>query len=80
MQNRLQKWGNSLAVRIPKYIMEELNWDQNTRIRERIVDGKLVIEAVQGPVYTLEELLAGMTPKNMHDEVDTGQAVGKEIW
>jgi antitoxin MazE len=44
-----------------------------------VVDGKLVLEPVK-PVYTLVELLAQVTPENLHQEVETGAAVGSEVW
>lgn len=77
---QVQKWGNSLAIRIHKNIARELGWEQDTPVRETIVDGKLVIEAVPRPTYTLAELLAAMTPENTHEEVETGDAVGNEVW
>jgi antitoxin MazE len=79
MPGQIQKWGNSLAIRLPKRIADELAWNQQTKIHETIVDGKLVIEAVQNPTdYTLEQLLEGVTPDNLHGEVETGPEVGKE--
>ncbi len=78
--NQVQKWGNSLAIRVPKAIAQQLGLEQNTPIRQTIVDGKLVIEAVTGPSYTLEELLADITPEMLHGEIPTGPAVGKEVF
>lgn len=80
MPGQIQKWGNSLAIRIPKRLADELSWDQNTLVEERIIDGKLVIEAVKRPrpTYTLAQLLEGMTPDHLHGEIQTGKAIGKE--
>jgi antitoxin MazE len=80
MFTQVQKWGNSLAIRLPKAFAEELAWNQETRVKETIIDGKLVIEAVQPPVYTLEQLLEGVTENSLHGEISSGPAVGKESW
>ena len=77
---QVQKWGNSLALRIPKTYADELEWEAHTTVETTIVGGKLVIETVQTPVYELGQLLAQITPDNMHGEIDTGNNVGKEVW
>jgi antitoxin MazE len=79
MQTRIQKWGNSLAVRIPKAFAEEANLSEDSSVEMSVVNGKLII---QNAVYipTLEEMLAQITDDNIHDAVDWGGPVGKEIW
>jgi len=80
METQVQKWSNSLAVRIPKAVADLLNWDDHTLIRESVVGGKLIIEDIKGPVYDLDELLLNVTPDNFCEEVETGYSVGKENW
>lgn len=80
MSQSLKKWGNSLGVRIPRPFAEQLHWEENTEVETRVVDGRLVVEAVQAPRYTLDQLLEGMTSENIHAEVRTGGAVGNEEW
>ena len=80
MSQTINKWGNSLAYRIPKPYADELNWTEDTVVNARVVDGRLVIEAAAGPKYSLDELLAGITPENLHRETSTGRAVGNEVW
>lgn len=83
MSQRLGKWGNSLGYRLPKPVAEQLHWTEATDVEAHVVNGKLVIEAVDSldiPVYNLEELLAGMTPETVHGEVSTSPAVGNEVW
>jgi antitoxin MazE len=80
MQARVQRWGNSLAVRIPKPFALEIGLEQNTLVSVSISDGKLLLEPIIEPKYTLEQLLAGVTEDNLHREVDTGEAVGNEVW
>lgn len=75
----VKKWGNSASVRIPSGIMQaaRLQLDEAVDIREE--DGRIVIEPIHTPEHTLAQLLAGITPENMHSEVDMGAPVGKEI-
>lgn len=80
MQARVQRWGNSLAVRIPKPFALEIGLEQNTLVTVSISEGKLLLEPIIEPKYTLEQMLAEVTADNLHHEVDTGQAVGNEVW
>jgi antitoxin MazE len=83
MSQIIGKWGHSLAVRIPRAYAEQLRWGEQTEIEASVVDGKLIIEAVETthiPYYSLEELLVGLTPDTAHAEISTGQAMGKEVW
>ena len=79
-QARVQRWGNSLAIRIPKPFALEIGLEQNTLVTVSIAEGKLLLEPVVEPKYTLEQLLADVTEDNLHREVETGQAVGNEVW
>ena len=80
MLAKVQKWGNSLALRIPKTWALEARLENNSEVEISLVEGKLVIT----PVVTLQEdlvhLLSGVTEDNLHDECDTGNAAGKENW
>lgn len=77
MQLTIKKWGNSVGVRIPHTILTELNLNIEHQVDMRIEDGKIVIEPIQDE-YPLEQLLAGITPENLHEEVEVGDPVGKE--
>jgi antitoxin MazE len=79
-QTRVQRWGNSLAIRIPRPFALEIGLEQNSLVTVSIAEGKLLLEPVVGPKYTLEQLLAEVTEDNLHHEVETGQAVGNEVW
>jgi antitoxin MazE len=79
-QVRVQRWGNSLAVRIPKPFALEVGLEQDTLVTVSISEGKLLLEPVVKPRYTLEQLLAEVTEDNLHQEVDTDEAVGNEVW
>jgi len=81
MKARVQKWGNSLALRIPKSFAAEVGIVQDALVDLSLSEGKLVVEPVAipgGPV--LDELLAAITPENLHGEVDMGPPDGKEVW
>lgn len=80
MKTRVQKWGNSLALRIPKSFADEVGLRKETFVELSLADGKLVITPVTGPELTLKQLLAKVTEENLHREVDTGSAVGNETW
>ena len=80
MKARIQKWGNSLALRIPKSFAVEAHLEQDSLVELALVDGKLIVVPVAEPALTLDQLLAGVTEQNLHCEVDTGQATGNEVW
>jgi antitoxin MazE len=80
MKTRVQKWGNSLALRIPKSFADEVGLQRETSVEVSLDGGKLVITPVSRPELTLEQLLAEVTEDNLHQEVDTGTAVGNEAW
>ncbi len=74
----IKKWGNSLALRIPKDIAQTLHIENNSTLELNIKDGALVIEPVNETL--LESLVSGINADNLHAEVDTGKAVGNEEW
>ncbi len=80
MRTRVQKWGNSLALRIPKSFADEVGIDKESSVELRLEDGRLVVSPVTAPHPTLSELLAGVTEENLHQEVDFGPAIGNEAW
>lgn len=81
MNTRIQKWGNSLAVRIPKAAATEAGLAQGTEVDLRATKEGLVIRVRRKKkVYTLKELLKGVTPRKVFPEVDWGPPVGREVW
>lgn len=80
MKTQVSKWGNSLAVRIPRAFAEDLGVGPDSSVELTVEDGCLLIRPSAAPTYELETLLRSVTPKNLHGEVDQGQAVGKEAW
>jgi antitoxin MazE len=80
MHVRVQKWGNSLAVRIPKPLAEDAEVKEGTVLNLAVSEGKVVATPVQTKKTSLKQLLAKVTRKNLHAEVDFGPSVGREIW
>ncbi|MBE9124036.1 AbrB/MazE/SpoVT family DNA-binding domain-containing protein [Tychonema sp. LEGE 07199] len=76
----IAKWGNSLAIRIPQNLAKEINLAEGSQVQLVLIDGKLTIEPITRRRYSLEELIEAITPENVHTEVDTGVAVGNEVW
>ena len=74
----MKKWGNSLAVRIPKDIVSSLKLQNNTPMELQIQDGKLVLEPLNSS--TLEDIVAKISPENLHDEIITEESIGHEKW
>ena len=77
---KAQKWGNSLAVRLPKSIAEECGIEADAPIEIVREDNLIIIKPVRKEGLSLDSLLAGVTKENLHAEVATGQPVGRESW
>jgi len=75
----ITKWGNSLAIRIPKALAEQAQLKEGVGVEMTVSEGKLII-CLQQKEYSLDDLLAEVTPENLHAEVDTGSSVGGEVW
>jgi antitoxin MazE len=80
MQTRVQKWGNSLGVRIPRGLAEEVGLDAGTEVILSAKDGQLVVKPAAPTRLSLDDLLAGVSEGNLHSSVDTGSVVGAEIF
>ena len=80
MRTRIQKWGNSLALRIPRPFAEESKLREDSPVDVSVRNGKLVVVPLLEPTFTLEELVEQITPENRHSEVVTGETLGNEVW
>ena len=80
MRVRVQKWGNSLALRIPKPFAEDAGVREGTVVGLSVSEGRLVAAPLRARKTHLKDLLAKVTKANLHDEVDTGPPVGREVW
>ena len=79
MRTRVGRWGNSLAVRIPRSYAKDLELHEGMELDVSLTEGALVLRLCVRQ-YTLEELIEGITLENRHQETDWGQAVGRESW
>lgn len=80
MITRVHKWGNSLALRIPKAFAHEAQLKDDSEVEVLLEEGQLIIQLVVTKKRELDQLLSGVTQDNLHGETDTGGAVGNEIW
>ena len=79
MKARVQKWGSSLALRIPKSLAAQAGLLANAAVELSLVDGRLLVQPLATRQLTLVKLLRGVTVANIPSEWDTGGAVGKEL-
>ena len=80
MNATIQKWGNSLALRIPKSVARDTHLESGSVVNLAVRQGKVVIEPTKKPKFQLDDLLKAVSKKNVHDGIDTGPAVGREVW
>ena len=80
MRTKVLKWGNSLGLRIPKAFAEDIRVADGTPVEMTMVDGQLIVRVAEDREWSLDELLSGVRPDNLHAEADTGGPVGGESW
>jgi len=78
MRTRVQKWGNSLAVRIPKPVAEQIGLEDRAAVEMSVRNGNLILAPAR-PEYSLKDLVQGITPRNKHKGTDLGRPVGREV-
>ena len=76
----VRKWGNSLALRIPKSFAIDSKIANCSSVDLSLVEGKIIVSPATTKQYKLKELLAGVSKKNIHQEANTGETSGKEVW
>jgi len=80
MKTTAQKWGNSLAIRVPKSVALQVGLKEDDDLEIEVQDGDVVLKPHVRRVYRLEDLVNQITRKNVHGEIDTGIPVGRETW
>lgn len=75
----LQKWGNSQGIRIPKLIIDAVNWKENEELTLDVRDDEIIIRKAQER-KSIEELFRDFDSEYTAEEIDWGKPVGKEIW
>jgi antitoxin MazE len=79
MTTKIQKWGNSLALRIPKSYAKTINISEGTNVKLNIDENKIIISREKKQTYTLNDLLAKVSGRNIHKEIVYGKPRGKEL-
>lgn len=80
VRSKIRKWGNSLALRVPKAFASELGIDEGTAVELSIDQDRLLVSPTSTKARALTRLVSKVTAENMHAEVTTGAAVGREAW
>ncbi|MEX0782637.1 MAG: AbrB/MazE/SpoVT family DNA-binding domain-containing protein [Dehalococcoidia bacterium] len=80
MRAVVQKWGNSLAIRLPKRVAEDVRLRERSEVEMDVVDGRVVVTPVNVDEPSIEELIASIDPETVHPETDWGPPLGKEVW
>ena len=78
MLSKIQKWGNSLALRLPMVLAKELALHEGSEVNLSLEDEKLVIEPAKPVEYRLEEMLSLVNEDNLHGEYSYDRPVGRE--
>lgn len=80
MKTAVQRWGNSLALRIPRASAAETRMAEGSEVDLTLKAGALVVRPVRRKRHSLADLVKRITPANSHDSISTGPAVGREVW
>jgi antitoxin MazE len=80
MQTKIQRWGNSLGLRIPKSFAAQARVEAGSSVDLILEGGDLIVRPIARPRYDLSSLLKGINARNLHEPVDSGQGVGREVW
>lgn len=78
MELQVGKWGNSLGIRLPKHITEQLDLNSQDKLICKVEQGRLILEPIQKPKYKLEDLLANV--EETSEEISWGSPQGEEAW
>ena len=80
MQTKIQKWGNSLGLRIPRAFAAEAQVEEGATVDLSVQNGRLLVRPLRVRKFALNGLLRKVNRRNLHREVSTGRAVGREAW
>jgi len=78
MNATVQKWGNSLALRIPSSIAKDIQLRQGSSVEVAVEGGRMIVKPSKKRKLSLPQLLKGVTKGNLHSEQDWGAPVGRE--
>ena len=80
MVTKIKKWGNSLGLRIPKAFAEEVGIEEGSSVDIILEENRIVIRPMGNEKYRLSDLLSQVRQDNLHEEISTGEVLGREAW
>lgn len=80
MENRLQKWGNSKGIRIPKVYLDSLNLQEGDLVDVELIEDKIVISKINKRVISLKDKIDSYQGPNLCKEFVWDESEGREIW
>ena len=80
MLAKVQKWGNSLSLRIPKAFAAEAAMEEGSTVDISVGNGEIIVKPVRARAFRLQDLLSEVSKENLHDQVEVGAPQGREIW
>jgi antitoxin MazE len=80
MQTKIQKWGNSLGLRIPRSFAAEAQMEAGATVDLSVDNGRLLVRPLRVRAYSLNSLLRKVSRRNLHRDITTGRTVGREAW
>jgi antitoxin MazE len=80
MNATVQKWGNSLALRIPKSLAKDIDIHQGSVVELEVVEGEMVMIPKKTKELSLARMLRDVNKSNLHSEYEWGSVTGKEAW
>ena len=80
MQTKVQKWGNSYGVRIPRSFAAEVQVEAGSAVDLSVQNGSLLVRPLRARKHKLSTLLKKVNRRNLHGEVASGKPVGREAW
>lgn len=80
METKINKWGNSLAVRIPSVLVQDANLSDGLEMQIERKNDKIILTPKRSRDYSLDKLLSKVTSGNLHEEIDSGESLGSEEW
>lgn len=80
MELQVKKWGNSLGLRIPQAIANQVNIQDGSTINLILKKNKIEIVPIESENYELDDLINSITDSNLYSEISVGEPIGNEIW
>jgi antitoxin MazE len=80
VHTKIQKWGNSLGLRIPRTFAAEARVAEGSTVDLSVAGGQLLVRPLRARRYALRDLLRKVTRRNLHTEVSSGGPIGREVW